>query len=74
MCLLPAYCTLSRIDRNGEYTADLNVFQEVFESDASTDLRCGELCGVIPADGYMLSALKDLSVSGLNPDGQQVIS
>ena len=33
----------------GEYTADLNVFQEVFESDAEYgDLRCGELCGSDP--------------------------
>lgn len=56
----------------GEYTADLNVFQEVFESDAEYETYVVvNYAGVIPADGYMLSALKDLSVSGLNPDGQQ---
>lgn len=56
----------------GEYVANLSVFQEAFEFDAEyVTYVVANYTGVIPADGYTLSGLKDLSISGLNPDTQQ---
>ena len=56
----------------GEYVAKLDITQEVFEFNANHETYVvANYSGEIPDEGMALSALKDLSVSGLNPDAKQ---
>lgn len=56
----------------GEYVVDLDATQEVFEFNANHETYVvANYSGTIPSGGMALSALKDLSVTGLNPDMKQ---